>query len=110
MEMKIEKIKDITIVEIISDVLEAHNAKEFKKDILEAIKGSQKVIFNMKNVNFIDSSGCGVILSCIKNLKTAGGDLRLFGVSKEVMTIFELIRMHRIIDVFRTKDEAVQGF
>jgi len=110
MEMKTEKIQDIMIVQILSDVLEAHNAKAFKKEIHEVIKDAQKVIFDLNQVSFIDSSGCGVILSCIKHLKTAGGDLKLFGVAKEVMTLFELIRMHRIIDIYLSKEDAIQSF
>ena len=64
----------------------------------------------MNQVNFLDSSGCGTILSCLRQLKTAGGDLKMFGLQQPVRTLFELIRLHRIIDIFNTRDEAINAY
>ncbi len=67
------------------------------------------MIFDMSKLEFIDSSGCGVILSCLRKINSKDGDIKLFGLTKPVRTLFELIRMHRIFDIFNTKEEAVKA-
>jgi len=110
MEFKTEKIGDVTIVELVTDVLDANNAREFKTGISPILEKNRNVIFDMSQVGFLDSSGCGTILSSLRQLSSAGGDLKMFGVQKQVLTLFELIRMHRIIEIFNAKEEAVKSF
>ena len=109
MEFNTEKIGDATVVELKIDVLDANNAKEFREDISPVLEKSRKVAFDMNQVGFLDSSGCGTILS-LRQLNSAGGDLKMYGLQKPVRTLFELIRMHRIIEIFNTKEEAVKSF
>jgi len=110
MEFNIEKIEDVAVVELKTDLLDANNAREFKDSISPVLEKNQKVVFNMSQLSFLDSSGCGSILSCLRQLNTAGGDLKMYGLQKAVRTLFELIRMHRIIEIFNTREEAVKSF
>lgn len=110
MEFNTEKIEDVTVVELKTDVLDANNAKEFKAGVSPILEKNQKVVFDMSQVGFLDSSGCGTILSCLRQLNSAGGDLKMYGLQKPVRSLFELIRMHRIIEIFNAKEEAVKSF
>jgi len=110
MEFNTEKIKGVTVVELKTDVLDANNAKEFRANISPILEKNQNVVFDMSQVGFLDSSGCGTILSSLRQLNSAGGDLKMFGLQKSVRTLLELIRMHRIIEIFNTKDEAIRSF
>ncbi len=58
MELDTEKIGDITVVKVLTDVLDASNTEEFKTDIAAVFEKSKKVLFEMNQVKFIDSSGC----------------------------------------------------
>lgn len=110
MELVINNSKDVTVVTLKSEVLDANNSKEFKKNMAPVIKNGGKVVFNLENVQFIDSAGLGVILSCLRTLNKEGGDLKLFGITKPVRALFELVRMHRIFNIYNTEEEAVQSF
>jgi len=61
-------------------------------------------------LRFVDSSGLGAFISCLRKLNAKGGDLKLCGMSKQVRAVFELVRMHRIFDIFGTRDEALRAF
>ena len=50
------------------------------------------------------------MLSCLRQLNAAGGDLKLCGMSKAVRAVFELVRMHRIFDIYDTREQAVSAF
>ncbi|MBW1866260.1 MAG: STAS domain-containing protein [Deltaproteobacteria bacterium] len=110
MEFKIEKSDDVVIVGLMIEALDAGNAKEFKSDISPLLIENKKVLFDMSKVKFVDSSGCGTLLSCLRRLNSEEGDLKLMGVQKAVQTLFELVRMHRIIEIFDNREEALDSF
>ena len=110
MQFETEKTGDVTIVAVQTEVLDAGNAKEFRADISPVLEQDVNIVFDMSRVNFLDSSGCGTILSCLRQLNSAGGDLKMYGLQQSVRTLFELIRLHRIIDIFNTREEAVNAF
>ena len=107
MEYAIENIDDIAIVAFTADLFQSENLKTCLAAIMQQYN---KLVFDMRNVKLIDSTGCGILLNCLKKLTGAGGDLRLCGVGKPIQTLFELIRMHHIIEVFDTRDDTVRSF
>ncbi len=110
MNLSTEQIDDILVITLNAEILDASNSKEFRAQMTPLLEDSQKVVFDMDQVKFIDSSGCGTLLSCLRQLNGNGGDLKLSGVQKPVRTLFELVRMHRIIEIHDQNDDAVCSF
>ena len=110
MELTVQKIGDVAVVTLLGEILDASNSKEFKQDIAPVLEANPKLVFDMSQLQFVDSSGLGSILSCLRQLNAVGGDLKLSGMSKPVRALFELVRMHRIFDIFNTKEEAASTF
>ena len=110
MNLSTENVGEVTVVVLGIDILDAGNAKEFKAGMSPILEKSSRVVLDLSQVNFLDSSGCGALLSCLRQVNTAGGDLKLFGVTKPVRTLFELIRMHRIVEMHESKEAAVASF
>ena len=110
MEISVEMLEDIAVVALPGEHLDAGNAKEFKRDIAPVIDTHTKVIFDLSNLRFVDSSGLGAILSCLRRLNDKDGDLKLCGMTKQVRVLFELVRMHRIFEIFNTREEAAHSF
>lgn len=110
-KLKVNAYMDVAVVEIREKALDASNSENFKKNVAETLQGFQKVIIDLSRVEFIDSSGCGALLSCLRQMgDRKGGALRLCGVQKNVQRLFELVRMNRIIDIFPTKEDAIKNF
>jgi anti-sigma B factor antagonist len=109
MELTTEQVADITIVVLPGDQLDAGNAKEFKRDIAAVLEPCSKVVFDLRQLRFVDSSGLGAILSCLRQLNAKGGDLKLCEMTRPVRALFELVRMHKIFDIYVTKGEALQA-
>jgi anti-sigma B factor antagonist len=110
MKPGVEKNGDVTIIAVNADHLDASNADDFRSAVAPTLKGCRKLVLDLKGVDFVDSRGCGVILSCLKLVSPAGGDLKLCGVAPLVRDVFELIRMPQICQIVSTRDEAVQAF
>jgi anti-sigma B factor antagonist len=67
------------------------------------------VVFDLRELRFVDSSGLGAILSCLRQLNAKGGDLKLCEMTKPVRALFELVRMHKIFDIYVTKEQALRA-
>ncbi len=88
--------------------LEGEQSRLFKDRIREVINGrSSWVIVDLKNVDFIDSSGLGALISALKMLRSNGGDLVLSSMSTQVRTVFEITRLLRVFEVHEDSDSAL---
>ncbi len=110
MELIAENIGEITIVTLMEKELDAGNAKRFKSQMLSIVEKSKKIILDMNHVQFVDSSGCGVILSWLRTITSSGGDMKLVSVQKPVQALFELVRMHRIVEILEDREMAIRSF
>lgn len=96
-----------TIVTIECENLDAGNVKDFKEQIATVLQGSRAVLLDMSRLNFVDSSGLGALLSCLRVMNNRQGQLKLFAMAKPVQALFELVRMHRLFSIYNTREEAI---
>jgi len=110
MQLTVETIRNVAVVTLHFDEFDASISDEFKRQMQPILQSNPRVVLDLARVRFVDSSGCGAILSCLKALTGQGGDLKLCGVQPRVRTTFELIRLHRICEIFSTREDAVASF
>ena len=110
MPIDVGKSGDVAIALVVGEYLDAGNAREFRQEIASVLKDSSQVILDLSQLQFVDSSGLGAILSCLRHLTTTGGELRLCGMTKPVRALFELERMHRVFEIFNSREEALASF
>ena len=88
-----------------------YEAEEFNTLLFEKIDiGLKNFIIDLTKCEFIDSTFLGSLVVSLKKTTSKGGDLRLIGFQPGVETMFELTRMYRVFDSFRTKKEAIDCF
>jgi anti-sigma B factor antagonist len=109
-EVDIEQVDSVTVAHLQGDALDASNAKEFKMQVALLITPQAKVIFDLSRLKFIDSSGLGALLSCLRQLNASGGSLKLCSMAKPVRALFQLVRMHRVFEIYNTQDEALLSY
>lgn len=92
----------------ISGRFDAIGTREFKKIISQLTETKNtRIILDMAQVNFVDSSGMGALIGALRGIVKEGGILRIAGLTPEVHTIFELTRLHRIFDIHETTQAAM---
>lgn len=85
---------------IITPESEVINVSQFKMAVAPILKQYKNLIFDMGQMKMVDMSTCGALLTCLRQLNRSGGDLRLCNVRKSVMTLFDLLRIHHVIEIF----------
>jgi anti-sigma B factor antagonist len=111
MEISVTEITGVTILKPMSERLDAHNSdslKEAMKEVFE--RGAKKVLVDLGQVRFIDSSGLGALVSGFKNSVSHRGRLALAGLQAQVRSMFELTRLHRVFDIHEGVDDALASF
>jgi anti-sigma B factor antagonist len=94
------------IVTVPGEHLDVSNSKSFREALQPLLEEHTTVLLDLSEVDFIDSSGLGSLLSCLRTMNAKDGDLRLFGMRKPVQAMFELVRMHRLFAIYETEEEA----
>jgi anti-sigma B factor antagonist len=102
-----------TVVRPSADRLDIEVAADFRAMLLSLIEqGHRRLVVDLADVGFIDSSGLGALVSALKTLKRSdnGGDVRLARVQAPVVSLLEIIRLNRVFTAYPSVEQAVQSF
>ena len=101
---------DVLVIELREDNLDASNVREFREAVQSLMQEHSRVVLDMAGVKFVDSSGLGALIACLRQLNARRGDFRLCEMSRTVRALFELMRMHRVFSIHDTRADAVASF
>lgn len=99
--------KDVYIVELSGDIDHCTSEKIKKEIYINTGKYVRKMIIDLTNVEFMDSSGIGMILGRYKEIKERNGEIALTGIKGNMERIFNMSGLYKIIDKFDTIGEAL---
>jgi anti-sigma B factor antagonist len=100
----------ISVGQVDSRMLDASTAGAFRDAVKPLLTQDARVVLDLSKVEFIDSSGLGALVSCLRQAHAIGGDIKLFGLGKSARALFELVRMHRVFEVFNDEKEAISSY
>jgi len=101
----------VAVLDVTGRVTMGDPSKEMGKRIREAVEaGHNGVLVNMARVTYIDSSGIGELVSAFSNLRKAGGQLILTGVSKELSYLFHVANLDRVLVIVPDAAAALEKF
>jgi len=78
------------------------------KDLLT--KGQKKILLNLGDVNYIDSSGIGELVSAYTTVKNQGGEFKLLNLTKKVHDLLQITKLYTVFDVRDDETTAVKSF
>jgi anti-sigma B factor antagonist len=102
-------IGHILIAKVIETRIAADIAPRFKEDVMDYLKrGNRSIVLDLSDVTFIDSSGLGALIACLKVVGT-DGELALCGARGTVANMFKLTRMNKVFRMFNSPEEAASA-
>lgn len=110
MDINTRDVEGVKILDITGEI-DLYNAPEIKDSIQSEMENNnKKIIINLENVSYIDSSGIGALISSLSNLKKVGGGLKIINVYDSVKKVFELTKLTSFFEIYDSEDEAVADF
>src|SRR6202041_1422404 len=73
-------------------------------------QGQKNILLNLSEVNYIDSSGIGELVSAFTTVKNQGGELKLLHLTKKVHDLLQITKLYTVFDVKDDETAAVKGF
>ena len=73
-------------------------------------EGATSLVLDLGGVDFLDSSGLGVLVSSLRKVKEKKGEIKLAGLRPEVRSIFDITRVTRLFSIHEDVQEAVDAF
>jgi anti-sigma B factor antagonist len=104
-------VGDVTIVDVSGRITIQEGADQFRdlmRDLMR--RGRMKVVFNLQNVPYIDSTALGEIIRTYTSVIRKGGSVKLLNVSTHVHQLLVITRLLSIFDLFDAEAEAVKSF
>lgn len=81
---------------------------DYLKNLIHS--GTQYLVMDFHDVEWINSSGIGKIISCLTALRQRGGDIRFAGLQRATQHYFHITKLESVVRLFTTVDEAVASF
>jgi len=111
MELVSRRVGEVLVVALAeAGAVEANNVSDFRQAIDQLLNEEKGVVINLGKIDFLDSSGVGAMVAIWRKISTFGGEMKLCEIGPTVRTVFEITRMHRIIEMFDTEEEALASF
>lgn len=90
--------------------IDASNYKEVEKAFIEYFKQYTDIIMDFSSVEFLDSTGLGSIVACLKYSNDNNGVLKLTGIDRKVKVVFTLTKADKIFEIYPDKETALKAF
>jgi anti-sigma B factor antagonist len=82
--------------------------REMLRDMLN--KGQRRIVLNLGDVTYIDSSGIGELVSGFTTVKNHGGELKLLNLTKKVHDLLQITKLYTVFDVHNDEESALSSF
>jgi anti-sigma B factor antagonist len=108
--MNVEHIKDVTIIspEARLDSLDGPKLKDVVKKLPQ--ESGLKVVIDMGQTLFLDSSGCGGLVSSLNTLLNNNGEMKIARPTPRCEEILRLTRLHRLFEIHDSVESAINSF
>jgi len=113
MDVTWDVVGGVTIIRPECSHLDASRSKEFRREVVERLSRGMHVLLDLSHIQFVDSSGCGAVLACSRKVDPDGDgheEVKLCGVTRAVRSVFQMVRLHKVLEIYNDRDEALRAF
>jgi len=111
MDIKHETKEDVAIVKIDKERLDSILAPLLKSELLILVnEGVKKILIDLSDVTYADSSGLGALLFGLRQMKGMEGQLKLFAANDRVMSLVRIARLDDYLRNYDDKKQAIKSF
>ncbi len=111
MKLKKRNEGDVLILEVKGKVMGGPDAVVFQEAIKSEIaNGHKKYIFDLGGVDWMNSSGLGILIGGLTTIKNAEGELKMANVTDKIKSLFMITKLVTIFDSHETVEDALSSF
>ena len=105
------RIGDVSVLDVSGRITLGEGSSILRESLRDCASARQaKVLLNLEDVNYIDSSGIGELVSGYTNIQDGGGELKLLNLTKRVKDLLQITKLYTVFEVFDDEATAIQSF
>ena len=102
---------DVTVLDLGGRIVLGDGSALLRKTVRELLDDNRtRIVINLADVNYIDSSGIGELVQAYTSVKNRGGELKLLHLTKKVHDILQITKLYTVFDVYSDEATAVRSF
>lgn len=105
------QVGDVTVIDAVGRITLGEGSSVFRETVKDLVsKGNKKLLLNLAEVSYIDSSGIGELVSGFTSVSNAGGSLKLLKLTKRIQDLLQITKLYTVFEVFDDEAKALASF
>lgn len=110
-KMNNRQVGDVTVVDVSGRITLGEGSSELRDAMRDLVaKGNKKILLNLGDVSYIDSSGIGELVSGFTSVSNQGGQLKLLNLTKRVKDLLQITKLYTVFEVHDDEAAAIRSF
>jgi anti-sigma B factor antagonist len=110
-KLNTRQVGDVTVVDVSGRITLGEGSSALRDLLKELIgKGNKKILLNLGEVTYIDSSGIGELVSGFTTVSNNGGTMKLLGLTKRVQDLLQITKLYTVFDIHEEEAHALRSF
>jgi anti-sigma B factor antagonist len=110
-KLNTRQVGDVTVIDVSGRITLGEGSSVIRDAVRNlTTKGDKKILLNLGDVSYIDSSGIGVLVAGYTSVTNAGGSLKLLGLTNRIQDLLQITKLYTVFDVHEDEAHAVRSF
>jgi anti-sigma B factor antagonist len=110
-KLNTRQVGDVSVIDVAGRITLGEGSAALREAIRDLIaKNQKKILLNLGEVNYIDSSGIGELVSGFTSVSNSGGNLKLLNLNKRVKDLLQITKLYTVFDVHEDEAGAIRSF
>jgi anti-sigma B factor antagonist len=111
MKVNTRQVDGVTILDLSGRITLGEGSVQLRDAVRDLLaKGSKLILLNLGDVNYIDSSGIGELVSAYTTVRNQGGELKLLNLTKKVHDLLQITKLYTVFDVKDDEASAIASY
>ncbi len=111
MKIEMRTIGDVRVLDCSGKITLGEGTMTVRNTVLDVLKdGGKKIILNLADVNYIDSSGIGELVRTYITVSSGGGQLKLLSLTKKIQELLQITKLLTVFQVYDSESAALASF
>ena len=110
-KLNTRQVGDVSVVDVAGRITLGEGSSALRETLREMVsKNQKKILLNLGDVSYIDSSGIGELVSGFTTVTNSGGQLKLLNLNKRVKDLLQITKLYTVFDVHEDEAGAIRSF
>ena len=110
-KLNVRQVGDVSVVDVAGRITLGEGSSALRDSLRDMVgKGQTKILLNLGDVSYIDSSGIGELVSAFTTVTNQGGVMKLLSLTKRVQGLLQITKLYTVFEVFDSETSAMHSF